>query len=60
VPFKETGDGRMVSKLEAAPVTMTDGTPTAYLAVRDRACTGWAWKQRMTWGPTLAAPCGLH
>jgi pimeloyl-ACP methyl ester carboxylesterase len=35
--FKETGDGRMVSKLEAAPVTMTDGTPKAYLAVRDRA-----------------------
>ena len=35
--FKETGDGRMVRDLEAAPVTMTDGTPKAYLAVRDRA-----------------------
>ena len=35
--YKETGDGRMVSKLEAAPVTMTDGTPKAYLAVRDKA-----------------------
>jgi len=35
--FQETGDGRMVRKLEAAPVTMTDGTPKAYLAVRDRA-----------------------
>lgn len=35
--FKETGDGRMARKLEAAPVTMTEGTPKAYLAVRDRA-----------------------
>ena len=35
--FKETGDSRMVRRLEAAPVTMTDGTPKAYLAVRDRA-----------------------
>jgi pimeloyl-ACP methyl ester carboxylesterase len=35
--FKETGNSRMVRKLEAAPVTMTDGTPEAYLAVRDRA-----------------------
>jgi len=35
--FKEAGDSRMVRDLEAAPVTMTDGTPKAYLAVRDRA-----------------------
>lgn len=35
--FKETGDSRMVRDLEAAPVTMTSGTPKAYLAVRDRA-----------------------
>jgi pimeloyl-ACP methyl ester carboxylesterase len=35
--FKETGDRRMISDLEAAPVTMTGGTPKAYLAVRDRA-----------------------
>jgi pimeloyl-ACP methyl ester carboxylesterase len=35
--FKETGNTRMVRKLEAAPVTMTGGTPDAYLAVRDRA-----------------------
>jgi pimeloyl-ACP methyl ester carboxylesterase len=35
--FKETGNSTMVRKLEAAPVTMTDGTPQAYLAVRDRA-----------------------
>ena len=35
--FMETGDSRMVRDLEAAPVTMTDGTPKAYLAVRDRA-----------------------
>ena len=35
--FKETGNGRMVRKLEAAPVTMTAGTSGAYLALRDRA-----------------------
>jgi len=35
--FKETGNSSMVRKLKAAPVTMTDGTPKAYLAVRDRA-----------------------
>ena len=34
---KEAGDSRMVRDLEAAPVTMTDGTPKAYLALRDRA-----------------------
>ena len=35
--FKENGNTRMVRKLEAAPVTMTDGTPEAYLALRDKA-----------------------
>jgi pimeloyl-ACP methyl ester carboxylesterase len=35
--FTEAGDRRMVRKLEAAPVTMADGTPRAYLAVRDKA-----------------------
>ena len=35
--FKQTGNGRMVRKLEAAPVTTTAGTPEGYLAVRDRA-----------------------
>jgi len=35
--FKQTGNGRMVRKLEAAPVTMTAGTPEGYLRVRDRA-----------------------
>jgi pimeloyl-ACP methyl ester carboxylesterase len=35
--FKENGNTRMVRKLEAAPVTMTDGTPDAYLSVRDEA-----------------------
>jgi len=35
--FKETGASRMVRRLAAAPVTMADGTPDAYLAVRDRA-----------------------
>ena len=35
--FKEAGNSRMVRELEVAPVTMTDGTPDAYLAVRDRA-----------------------
>lgn len=33
--FKENGNTKMVQRLEAAPVTMTDGTPDAYLAVRD-------------------------
>ena len=35
--FKENGNTDMVRKLEAAPVTMTGGTPAAYLAVRDEA-----------------------
>jgi pimeloyl-ACP methyl ester carboxylesterase len=35
--FTQAGDRRMVRRLTAAPVTMTDGTPPAYLAVRDRA-----------------------
>jgi pimeloyl-ACP methyl ester carboxylesterase len=35
--FKETGNRKMVRKLEAATVTMTDGTPEAYLALRDGA-----------------------
>jgi len=35
--FKENGNMRMVRKLEAAPVTMTDGTPDAYRALRDPA-----------------------
>ena len=35
--FTATGDGKMVRKLAAAPVTLTDGTPDAYLAVRDSA-----------------------
>jgi pimeloyl-ACP methyl ester carboxylesterase len=35
--FRDAGDSRMVRKLEAAPVTMADGTPKGYLAVRDRA-----------------------
>jgi pimeloyl-ACP methyl ester carboxylesterase len=38
--FKEAGNNRMVRKLEAAPVTMTAGTPAPYLAVRDRAMHG--------------------
>ena len=35
--FKADGNDEMVRKLEAAPVTMTGGTPAAYLAVRDEA-----------------------
>jgi pimeloyl-ACP methyl ester carboxylesterase len=35
--YKERGDANMVRKLEAAPVTMTDGTPDAYLKLRDTA-----------------------
>jgi pimeloyl-ACP methyl ester carboxylesterase len=33
--FKESGNTNMVRKLEAAPVTMMDGTPEAYLVARD-------------------------
>jgi pimeloyl-ACP methyl ester carboxylesterase len=33
--FRERGDGKMVRRLEAAPVTMAGGTPRAYLALRD-------------------------
>jgi pimeloyl-ACP methyl ester carboxylesterase len=35
--FKANGSADMVRKLEAAPVTMTNGTPEAYRAVRDQA-----------------------
>ena len=35
--FQESGNTKMVRKLEAAPVTMTGGIPDAYLAVRDEA-----------------------
>jgi pimeloyl-ACP methyl ester carboxylesterase len=35
--FRKNGNSEMVRKLEAAPVTMADGTPDAYLALRDEA-----------------------
>ena len=35
--FRKNGNENMVRKLEAAPVTMTGGTPDAYLALRDPA-----------------------
>lgn len=35
--FREDRNTRMVRKLEAGPVTMADGTPDAYLAIRDSA-----------------------
>ena len=35
--FRENGNTKMVRKLEAAPVTLTDGTPDAYRALRDPA-----------------------
>ncbi|HBE77197.1 MAG TPA: alpha/beta hydrolase [Firmicutes bacterium] len=35
--FKENGNTKMVRKLEAAPVTMTNGVPDPYLAIRDQA-----------------------
>jgi pimeloyl-ACP methyl ester carboxylesterase len=35
--FQENGKTKIVRKLEAAPVTMTDGIPDAYLALRDPA-----------------------
>ena len=35
--FKKKGNQKMVKKLEAAPVTITGGTPDAYRALRDEA-----------------------
>lgn len=35
--FTELGDERMVRRLRAAPATVADGTPAAYLRVRDTA-----------------------
>jgi hypothetical protein len=35
--FRERGDLRMLRQLEAAPVTVADGAPDAYLSVRDKA-----------------------
>jgi pimeloyl-ACP methyl ester carboxylesterase len=35
--FRERGNKKMVRKLEAAPVTMTDGIPDTYLSLRDPA-----------------------
>lgn len=35
--FKESGNTKMVRKLEAAPVTLEGGTPAAYRALRDPA-----------------------
>jgi pimeloyl-ACP methyl ester carboxylesterase len=35
--FEENGNTKMVRKFEEAPVTMADGTPDAYLALRDGA-----------------------
>jgi pimeloyl-ACP methyl ester carboxylesterase len=35
--FQDNGNLEMVRRLEAAPVTMTDGTPDAYLVLRDKA-----------------------
>jgi pimeloyl-ACP methyl ester carboxylesterase len=35
--FKAMGNRKMIQKLEDAPVTMTDGTPVAYLKLRDKA-----------------------
>jgi pimeloyl-ACP methyl ester carboxylesterase len=33
--FRDKGDLKMVKKLEASPVTMTNGTPPSYSAIRD-------------------------
>jgi pimeloyl-ACP methyl ester carboxylesterase len=35
--FRDQRNTRMIRKLEVAPVTLTDGTPAAYLSVRDKA-----------------------
>jgi pimeloyl-ACP methyl ester carboxylesterase len=47
--FTEAGDGKMVRRLKAAPVTMGMArTPKAYLAVRDRAMHRLGWARHMT------------
>ncbi len=38
--YRDRGDTDMVGRLEAAPVTMSGGTPEAYLKVRDAAMHG--------------------
>jgi pimeloyl-ACP methyl ester carboxylesterase len=35
--YKKKGNKKMVRQLESAPVTIANGTPTAYLALRDKA-----------------------
>jgi pimeloyl-ACP methyl ester carboxylesterase len=35
--FRQAGNSKMARKLQAAPVSITGGTPDAYLALRDRA-----------------------
>jgi len=35
--YRESGNRRMLRKLESAPVTMTNGTPHTYLSLRDQA-----------------------
>jgi pimeloyl-ACP methyl ester carboxylesterase len=35
--FKKTGNTKMIRKLEAAPVSLTGGTPQSYLGLRDHA-----------------------
>jgi len=35
--FRDSGDAKMVRRLQAAPVTASAGTPRQYLAIRDRA-----------------------
>ena len=38
--YRENGNKNMVQKLEAAPVSLTAGTPYAYLLIRDQAMHG--------------------
>jgi len=38
--FRDKGDFKMVKKLEASPVTLANGTPPAYIAIRDFAMHG--------------------
>jgi pimeloyl-ACP methyl ester carboxylesterase len=38
--YRAAGNQKMVRKLEASPVTVTDGTPRSYLAIRDQAMHG--------------------
>ena len=46
--FTQAGNGRMVRRLEAAPVTMTAGRRPGTSECATGPCIVWAWARRMT------------